>query len=117
MGLAASAKVLAAGAAWRLAGLDAAGRSLVGSAIAGDENEQTMARMLLVQAGDRSVPLVAGAIAAGSGGSQLVDVLASIGTDSARSALAEAAAGSPPDIAASAKKALRDLEAIRRHRG
>lgn len=117
MGLAASAKVLAAGAAWRLAGLDAAGRMLVGTIAEGTEEQQTLAGMLLVQAGDRSVPLVAGALVAGAAVPQLVEVLASIGTDTARAALADAAAGSPPEIAASAEKALRNLDAIRRHEG
>jgi hypothetical protein len=116
MGLAASAKVLAAGAAWRLTGLGPAGRMLVGSVSRGGENEQTLAGMLLVQAGDRSVPLVAGALATGSTAPELVDVLASIGTDSARAALEQAAVAAPPDIAGSARKALRDLDEIHRHR-
>jgi hypothetical protein len=117
MGLAASAKVLAAGAAWRLTGLDAAGRVLVGTVAEGTEEQQTLAGMLLVQAGNRSVALVAGTLASGAAAPQLVDVLASIGTDAARAALADVASSSPPEIAASAEKALRDLDAIRRHEG
>jgi hypothetical protein len=87
MGAVASAKLLAAGSAWRLTGLDAAGRSLVAALAGGAENEQTLAGILLVRAGDRSVPLITEAISAGATSAALVDVLASIGTDTARTAL------------------------------
>ena len=65
--------------------------------------------MLLVQAGDRSVPLVAEALA-GPGSTGLVDVLASIGSDAARDALARVADEAGPAVAAAADEALRDLD-------
>jgi hypothetical protein len=115
MGVAASAGVLAAGATWRLAGVPAAGRALVTAATTGRENERTLAGMLLVRAGDRSVPVVAAAILDGAGGRELPDVLASIGTDRARTALVtlSGTAGLAPPARAAAAAALATLDAVR----
>ena len=112
MGAAASAGVLAAGATWRLAGIPAAGRALVAAATTGGENERTMAGMLLVRAGDRSVPLVMAAILDGATGRELPDVLASIGTDRARAALVTLVREAP-EVRAAAAEALATLDAIR----
>jgi hypothetical protein len=86
-----AARLLAAGAAWRLAGVAPAGRALVGGLVEGDENERTVAGISLTRAGDRSVPLLAEALAAGAAADLVVDVLASIGTDAARRVLHEEA--------------------------
>ena len=114
MGLVASTKVLAAGAAWRLSGLGSAGRVLIDAVTAGAEDEQALAGVLLVRAGDRSVSLISTAIDGGSAAVELVDVLASIGSDTARTALEHVAAAPARGIAASAEQALRDLDQIRR---
>jgi|GEM_PF-1607496 len=114
MGLAASATVLAAGAAWRLVGLGAAGRALVANVSTGGETERTLAGMLLVRAGDRSVPVVVDAINAGATTPDLVDVLASIGTESARIALEGVARLPGADIGAAARQALQTLDEMRR---
>ena len=87
MSAAAAAKVVATGTAWRLTGAAAAGRALLTSVTEGGETERTVAAMMLVRAGDRSVPLVAGALLTGSASLGLVEVLGSIGTDDAREAL------------------------------
>ena len=84
MGVAASARLLAVGATWRLTGIPAAGRALTAAVSAGTETERTLSGMLLVQAGDRSVPVVAAAIRAGGDVAALTDVLASIGSPAAR---------------------------------
>jgi hypothetical protein len=115
MGAASAARLLAAGYAWRLTGLETAGRGLVATAASGRETEQELAGMLLVRAGDRSVPLVTDAIFAGAGSPTLVDVLASIGTDTARAALELVSRARPTEIAAAAEDALRTLDEIRRH--
>jgi len=115
MGVAASVKLLAAGAAWRLTGLPPAGNALVGALVDGAESEQTLAGILLVNAGDRSVPLVREATSSGAGAPELVDVLASIGTDTARSALERVAAATSGEMAAAAEQALATLDEIRRH--
>ena len=111
MGVAGSVKLLAAGAAWRIAGLGAAGRTLVDAAADEVETEQTLAGMLLVKAGDRSVPLVANALAAGVTSLGLVDVLASIGTPEARGALG-AIAVAEGKVGAAAADAIRTLDEI-----
>jgi hypothetical protein len=115
MGAAASAGVLAAGATWRLAGIPAAGRALVAAATTGGENERTLAGMMLVRAGDRSVPLLTAAILDGATGRELPDVLASIGTDRARAALMTLTREAPvaPEVRAAAAEALATLDAIR----
>lgn len=117
-GAAASAKLLAAGAAWRLTGVPAAGHTLVTAVTTGGETERTLAGMLLVKAGDRSVPVVTEAVMAGPGRAELVDVLVSIGTDDARAALVRVAqappAAVPPATRDAAEEALRTLDEIRR---
>ena len=110
MGVAGSVKLLAAGAAWRIAGLDAAGRTLVDAAADDAESEQMLAGMLLVKAGNRSVPLVANALSAGVTSLELVDVLASIGTTYARDALGDLAASAEGEVAAAAADAIRTLD-------
>ena len=122
MGVAASAKLFAAGASWRLAGVPTAGRALLSALATGAENEKTLAGMFLVQAGDRSVPLLTSAILDGESDRTLVDALAGIGSDQARDALVTIARGpraavAPPTREA-AVEALRTLDAIRdRDRG
>jgi hypothetical protein len=115
MGVAASAKLLAAGAAWRLTGLPPAGNALVGAVVDGAESEQALAGILLVKAGDRSVPLVRDSISRGARAPELVDVLASIGTGAARSALERLAAAASGEMAAAAEQAVATLDEIRRH--
>jgi hypothetical protein len=117
MGTASVAKLFAAGSTWRLTGMEAAGRNLVSAVVDGEEDEQTLAGMMLVKAGDRSVPLITDAISAGAPAPELVDVLASIGTDAARAALEQATQTAPREVAAAAQQALRTLDEVRRHHG
>lgn len=118
MSAASSAGLLAVGATWQLTGLAAAGNALVRAATTGGDTERTLAGMLLVRAGDRSVPLLTEAVRAGPAAVDLVDVLASIGTDEARAALVGIARASPPavatDTAEAAGAALRTLDEVRR---
>jgi hypothetical protein len=111
-----SAKLLAVGAAWRLTGAGPAGRTLVRAARGGGETERTLAGMMLVQAGDRSVPVLVEAIMAGPGSAALVTVLGSIGTDAARDALARVCRTGPSPAAAAAAEALRTFDEIRDNR-
>jgi hypothetical protein len=77
--------------------------------------------MLLVRAGNRSVPLVTRALLAGSADTSLVEVLASIGTDDAREALRTVSQPPKPTVAPpsrqSAIDALKILDEIERNRG
>jgi radical SAM superfamily enzyme with C-terminal helix-hairpin-helix motif len=116
VGTAASVGLLAAGAAWRLTGAAAAGHALVTTATTGNGTEQVLAKMLLVKAGNRSVPLVTRTLFADPAATDLVEVLASIGTREARKALVElthtpSTAGTPHNRDAAAQ-ALRTLDEI-----
>jgi hypothetical protein len=121
VGAAASARLLAVGVTWRLTGLRASGDALMSAVRTGGESERMLAGMLLVQAGDRSVPVIAEAILAGSGSADLVDVLASIGSDDAREALVRVSQAPPPtvsqDVEDAAAEALRRFDEIRRGYG
>jgi hypothetical protein len=118
MGAVRSVRVLAAGATWRLTGLASAGDALLDAVAHGEETDRTLAEMLLVRAGDRSVPLVADAVLSGRGDADLVDVLASIDTTDARAALARMAQAPPSTVPArvplAAAEALRTLDQIGR---
>lgn len=118
MGAVTSARILAAGATWRLTGIAAAGDALLTATTAGSETERTLAGMLLVKAGNRSVPVVSDAVLTGKGTADLVDVLASIDTADARAALVRVAQAPPSTVAPQAQvaaaEALRTLEQIHR---
>lgn len=110
-----AARLLAAGTAWRLTGLDATGRSLLSAATGPRPNDRELAGMLLTQAGDKSVPLIGDALSNGAADpSELVTILASIGTPPARAALETAAHSTRPDVVAAAREALHTLDQIRR---
>lgn len=113
MGLATSAKVLTAGAVWRVTGLARAGRTLVDATNSADETTRTLAGMLLAQAGERSVTAIEDAFVGGKGSPELVDVLTSIGSDRARLEL-ESLTGYDGEIGAAARQGLHDLDEMRR---
>jgi hypothetical protein len=117
VGAASSAKVLATGSAWRLTGRATAGRRLVDSVNQGGENEQTIAAFFLVKAGDRAVPLIHHGLGADEPSPALVEILASIGTDTARLELQRVASSGSPDLAQAAQRALRTLDEIDRSPG
>jgi hypothetical protein len=114
MGFTSSARVLATGAAWRVAGVAWAGRSLIDTFVHGDDDERTLAGMSLVQAGDRSVPLVLDAIASGSDPVELIDVIGSIGTADAREALVQLTESGDRSTTNAAASALHTFDEIRR---
>ena len=105
MDIAGSLKVIGAGAGWRLLGGRRSGRALLDAFSADDEQERMLAGIALVKAGDRSVDLIAEAVAAGKASADVVRLLADIGTPQARAALTRLAAGEGPPAAA-AREAL-----------
>lgn len=117
MGAASSAKALATGWAWRLTGRAATGRWLLGAVNHGGEDEQAIAAMFLVQAGERSVPLIREGLAADAPSPTLVDILGSIGTDTARAELHRVASGGERELAEAARQALLTLDEIDHHQG
>ena len=114
MGVRASARLLAAGATWRLTGNRAAGGALLTGVSAAGETERTIAAMQLVKAGDRSVPPVTDAVLTGRAPAELIDVLASINTPAARVALTRVTETPtvPQSTRAAAAAALRMLDRI-----
>lgn len=114
MGFTSSARVLATGAAWRVAGAAWAGRSLIDTFTHGDDDERMLAGMALVQAGDRSVPLALDGIASGSDPVGLIDVISSIGTDAAREGLEQLTEADDPATTEAAASALWTFDEIRK---
>jgi hypothetical protein len=118
VGTATSVGILAAGATWRLTGVPAAGQALISAATTGNENNRVLAKMLLVKAGNRSVPVLTTALLADPAAVGLVEVLASIGTEEASAALLELAHASPgavpPRNRDAAAQAIRTLGEIGR---
>ncbi len=101
-------RLLAAALAWRGTGLPAAGRALV-DALSGDEQERTIAGMGLVQAGERSVPLIEAEIRSRGPSAILVRVLADVPCASSRRTLAEVAGGTG-DVADLARDLLTQMD-------
>jgi hypothetical protein len=106
---------LATGSAWRLTGRAAAGRRLVGAVNHGGEDEQTIAAVFLAKAGDRAVPLIREGLAADTPSPTLVDILGSIGSDTARMELQRVVVSGSQDLAEAARQALLTLDEIDRH--
>ena len=114
MGFKSSARVLAAGAAWRVAGPEWAGRTLVHAFSHGDDDARTIAGMSLVRAGDRSLPLLEDAVEVEPDPADLIEVIASLGTDRAEAALERLIESDAPAVAEAAASALGTLHEIRR---
>jgi HEAT repeat protein len=108
---ASAARLFALGALWRAAGVESAGRALVKALGEGDENLRTIAGMMLVKAGPRSVPLLQDALARRQGLPMALSVLADLGDPSCEMALRSFASDPDPKVAAAAREALRVLEA------
>ena len=96
MDIGGSLKVLGSGIGWRRLGLGGSGRRLLDALGGSNEQEQVLAGMALVKAGDRSVGLIEEAIDEGRASSKAVLLLADIGGDQARSILASASGSKGP---------------------
>lgn len=108
---ASAARLFALGALFRGAGVESAGRALVVALGEGDENLRTIAGMMLVKAGRRSVPLLQDALAKRQSLPMAIAVLGDLGDPSCETALRAFASDPDPRIAAAARDALRALEA------
>jgi hypothetical protein len=115
VGILDSAGVLSAGAAWRITHAPRLGRALVKAVEQGDEDTRTIAGMLLVRGGEHGRRLVAEALQRGSESEELVTVLQSIGDVAAEEDLRRLASQDRP-IAGAARRALAELQEIRRRR-
>ena len=109
--VASATRLFALGALWRGAGIESAGRALVKALGEGDENLRTIAGMLLVKAGPRSVPLLEEALLRRENLPMTISVLADLGGPSAAATLRAFVSDPDPKVATVAREALRVLEA------
>jgi hypothetical protein len=110
MGLLSVARLYALKALW-LAGSRSAGRALIERLGAADENERTIAGMLLVQGGRRAEPLVAEAIRRRENLPVVLLIAGDIGATSLTPELERLSADPDPDVARAARDALATLAA------
>lgn len=109
MRIAGAARLIAHQAAWRGTGMRAAGRALVRALDSPDPDLRTMAGMFLVQAGERSVPLLIEAVAHREGLPTALSVLADIGDPRAQAVIGGFVSDPDPAVADAASEALRVL--------
>jgi hypothetical protein len=102
MGALRTGRVLSAALVWRSVSVTSAGRTLARTLVGGSEQDRTIAGMALVQAGPRSVPLIAESVTVIGASVTTVRVLADIDDPAARSVLRRIAEGRGPaaDLAA-----------------
>jgi HEAT repeat protein len=103
--------LLAQHAAWRVTGLEAAGRGIVRALSSADPTVRTMAGMLLVRAGHGATPLLREALAARQSLPMVVTLLADIGDQASRPILTELTQDPDVAVARAARQALRVLDA------
>jgi len=116
--VAAATRLFALGALFRSARLESAGRALVKALGEGDENLRTIAGMMLVKAGRRSVPLLQDALARRQSLPMAIAVLGDLGDPSCEPGLRALTSDPDPKVATAARDALRALEAsVRRPAG
>ena len=99
--------MISAGAMWRLAHPEWAGRALVRALGAEDENARTIAGMLLVKSGRRALPLLRSAMANRQNLPMVIAVVGSIGDPIMAVDLRRFVDDSDPSVAAAARDAVR----------
>lgn len=110
MKLGESARVFAAYGAWRLTGSPRASRALVNALASSDETNRTVAGVLLVRAGERSVPPLREALARGQAVPLALRLLGDIGACELTDEIGEYAKSEDPAIARAARDALQALK-------
>ena len=111
MSLGGSLKVIGAGLAFRSAGTEGAGYTLLDAFSGDDEQEKMLAGISLVKAGERSVDLIDKAAKTGRLTPDVVRLLADIGGPRSRDLLTELSGGAGP-VAAAATESLEVLDQI-----
>lgn len=111
MKLAKASGLFAVNAAWRATGLRPAGRALVRALGSTDENVRTIAGMFLVQAGEKSEPLLLEALGKRENVSLVLTILGSIGDRKLEPQISRFIQDPDPDVAKAARDALRMIEA------
>jgi HEAT repeat protein len=106
-----TAGVLASSLLWKTTGLRPAGRALIRALGSQSEDVRTIAGMSLVQAGDRSAPLLREALDRGEHRSLVLTILGDIGDPECRPLLERYLADPDREVAVAAREALRILAA------
>jgi HEAT repeat protein len=96
-------------AAWKLCGIQAAGRPLVRSLGSPDEDVRTIAGMLLVKAGRSAEPLLEEALERRENLPMVLSVLADIGDPTSEPQIERFRLDPDPEVAKAAAQALRQL--------
>ena len=97
--------------AWRLTGLNAAGRVLVHALGSPNENVRTVAGMLLVKAGKKSEPVLSEALMRRESLPLVLTILADIGSQQLEPEIRALSQDRDPQVAKAAEDALRLLTA------
>jgi hypothetical protein len=105
-----AAGLFAANAVWRATGSSRAGRRLVDALSSPDETSRTVAGILLVRAGRRSIPLLEVALTRGRSVPMVLRLLGDVGARELAERIGEYAKSDDPAVARAARDALRALE-------
>lgn len=100
------ARVLMAGMMWRSLGTRSAGETLARAMASGDEQNQMLAGMSLVKAGERSVGLIEEKVKSGEASPSLVRLLMDFESSSAEQLLRKLSAGETGELSAVASECL-----------
>lgn len=104
-------RLLASHVLWGATGHRALGRSLVGALVSDDEDERTIAGMLLTRAGRRAEPLLEEALKEGRHRPAIIEVLGSIGDPAMVPELRPFEQNEDPEVARAARDAIRVIGA------
>jgi len=110
-------RVMAAGTSWRLFGSRRAAETLLQAMSADDEQNQMLAGMSLVKAGQRSFDLIQNRIEAGQASAHIVRLLPDIDTKRARPVLEKIVRGEPGEMSDTARECIELLDRIDRMEG
>ncbi len=105
-------RVLVAGTSWRLFGSARAAETLLAAMSSDDEQNQMLAGMSLIRAGQRSFDLIQEAIEAGEASAQIVRLLPDIDTNRSRPLLEQLAAGDQGELTDTARQCIDLLDRI-----
>jgi len=107
-------RVMAAGTSWRLFGSRRAAETLLQAMSADDEQNQMLAGMSLVKAGQRSFDLIQNRIEAGLASARIVRLLPDIDTERARPVLEKIVRGESGEMNDAARECIELLDRIDR---
>lgn len=102
-------KLFLSAAAWRITGIQAAGRVLLRSLNSENENLRTIAGILLVKAGNRAEPLLQEALRRREYLPMTISVIADLGDKELAKDIQPFSSDEDPRVAEAAKQALRAL--------